>query len=99
MKRLLVLLLLAGCSPSVTELQAKRDELEKTAIKLAYEAHMMEQWFEEDSAGMARIKAEVDRIRGDEYIDVCRDKKNAQLAKVVDQLRSVEKKLEKAILK
>jgi hypothetical protein len=95
-KRFLILLLLAGCSPSITELQARRDELEKTAVRLNYEAGMMEKWL--DGEELAAIKTEVDRIRGEEYVDACRDNKKTQLAKVLDQLGSVEKKLEKAVI-
>jgi hypothetical protein len=99
MKRLLLLIVLAGCSPSISELQAQRDELRATASRLAYEAELMERWLGDmDSDEMRQVRPEVDRIRGDELIDVCRDNKKAQLAKVVRQLGSVEARLGKAIL-
>jgi len=101
MKRFLLLaVLLTGCGQSLTEMQAQREELRRTAIRLNHECGLLDTATLPIGVAFARkqeIKAEVDSICGDKYVGDCRDEKKEQLAKAISRLGELEKRIEQKV--
>jgi hypothetical protein len=91
---LLVLSTLAGCGPSIADLRAQRDELEEMQDELAREAVYLDMWFDKlDRDERQGLEVIVDEIRGDEFVNVARDKKKAELIEVNTALERVRSRL------